>query len=394
MMGKPQLNVCMIGYKFMGRAHSNAYRQVARMMHPAAEPVMKLLVGRTTDAVRAAADEFGWQEIETDWKKAVHRPDIDIVDICTSNDRHTEMSLEAIKAGKHVFCEKPLALNLTDATQMAQAAVDAGVKHMVNFNYRSCPAVSLAKQLIDEGRIGRIYHWRGTYLQDWVMDPDFPLNWRLEKSVSGSGAHGDLNAHIIDLSHWLVGEIAEVAALSETFIKERPLPASTTGLSAIAGEGMGAVTACDALISVARFRNGALGTFEATRFAGGWKNAMAFEINGSKGSLRFEFERMNELQYFNREDPPHAQGFRVIKVTEPIHPYLNAWWPPGHVIGYEHAFTHNVYELLNAIALDKPLHPDFIDGAKVNAVLDAMSQSADTRQYIDVPQVNITASML
>jgi len=263
------------------------------------------------------------------------------------------------------------------------------VQHMVNFNYRVCPAVSLAKQMIEEGLIGRVYHWRGTYLQDWIMDPDFPLNWRLEKSVSGSGAHGDLNAHIIDLANWLVGEIAEVSAMSETFIKERPLPASTTGLSATAGEGKGAVTACDALISVARFRNGALGTFEATRFAGGWKNGMAFEINGSKGSLHFEFERMNELQYFNREDPPHIQGFRTIKVTEPIHPYLNAWWPPGHVIGYEHAFTHNVCNLLNAIALDKPLHPDFIDGAKACAVLDAMTQSADSRQFMSVPEVVI-----
>jgi predicted dehydrogenase len=380
----------MIGYKFMGRAHSNAYRQVARMMQPAAEPVMKLLVGRTPDAVQNARIEYGWQEIETDWHQAFLRPDIDIVDICTSNDTHTGIALEAIKAGKHVLCEKPMAMNLADATRMAQAAVDAGVKHMVNFNYRACPAIALAKQLIDEGRIGRIFHWRGTYLQDWIIDPNFPLVWRLDKSVAGSGSQGDLNAHIIDLANWLVGDIAEVSALCETFIKERPIPAASTGLSATSGEGMGTVTVDDAIISLARFKNGALGTFEATRFAAGWKNALAFEINGSKGSLRFEFERMNELQYFNREDPPHIQGFRTIKVTEPIHPYLNAWWPPGHILGYEHSFTHNIYNFLNAIALDTPVHPDFIDGAKVNAVMEAMNQSAATHQYVDVPDVVIT----
>jgi predicted dehydrogenase len=321
----------------------------------------------------------------------VRRKDIDIVDICTANDMHMEIALAAIKAGKHVFCEKPLAMNLQQATRMAQAAVNAGVKHMVNFNYRALPAICLAKQMIDEGLIGHIYHWRGMYLQDWIMDPAFPLVWRLDKSAAGSGSHGDLNAHIIDMATWLVGDIAEVSAFTETFIKQRPLQAATTGgLSAAAGEGMRPVTVDDAVISLARFSNGALGTFEATRFAGGHKNALSFEINGSKGSLRFEVERLNELQYFNREDPAHVQGFRTIMATESIHPYMNAWWPPGHVIGYEHGFTHQVYELLNAITLNKPVHPDFIDGAKVNAVLDAMSKSADTHKCVTVPKVVIT----
>ncbi|HEY3377368.1 MAG TPA: Gfo/Idh/MocA family oxidoreductase [Armatimonadota bacterium] len=390
-MGKPQLNVAMIGYKFMGKAHSNAFRQVARVMNPDAEPVMKLLVGRTPDALNAAAAEFGWQSTETDWHTAVQREDIDIVDICTANDMHMEIALAALQAGKHVICEKPLAMNVTDATRMAQAAVNAGVKHLVNFNYRTVPAIALAKQLIQEGRIGRIFHWRGEYLQDWIIDPSFPLVWRLDKSVAGSGSHGDLNAHIIDLATWLVGDIAEVSSAMETFVKERPKQAQTTGgLSAAAGEGMGEVTVDDAVISLARFTNGAIGTFEATRFAAGHKNGMGFEINGDKGSIRFNFERMNEVEYFNREDPPHVQGFRTILATESIHPYLQAWWPPGHVLGYEHTFTHQVYNFLNAVAHDTPVHPDFIDGAKVNAVLDAMSESAETRKWIDVPEIKIT----
>lgn len=389
-MAKPKLNVAMIGYKFMGKAHSNAYRQVARMMDPAAEPVMKLLVGRTPDALQAAATEYGWENTETDWRKAIRRSDIDIVDICTANDVHMEMALAALKAGKHVFCEKPLAMNLKQANKMAQAAVDAGVKHMVNFNYRTCPAVALAKQLIDEGRIGKIFHWRGYYLQDWIIDPSFPLVWRLDKNVAGSGAHGDLNAHIIDMALWLVGGISEVSSAMETFVKRRPTQAQTTGgLTAAAGEGYGDVTVDDAVISLARFENGAIGTFEATRFAASHKNDLSFEINGDKGSIRFDFERMNELQYFNREDPAHVQGYRTILATESIHPYMNAWWPPGHVIGYEHGFTHNIYNLLNAIANDKPASPDFIEGARVNAVLDAMSKSAETRKWTDVSEVVI-----
>jgi len=390
-MGKPKLNVAMIGYKFMGKAHSNAYRQVQRMMNPAVEPVMKLLVGRTPEAVQAAAAEFGWDKTETNFKKAVRRKDIDIVDVCTPNDMHLDVVLAALRAGKHVFCEKPLAMNLKDALKMAQTAEDAGVKHMVNFNYRFCPAVSLAKQLIDEGRIGRVFHWRTCYLQDWIIDPTFPLVWRLDKNVAGSGSHGDLNAHLIDLALWLVGDISEVNATMETFVKRRPMQAQTTGgLSAAAGQGFGDVTVDDAVIALARFDNGALGTFEATRFAAGHKNDLFFEINGDKGSLRFEFERMNELQYFNREDPAHAQGFRTILATESIHPYLQAWWPPGHIIGYEHGFIHSIYNFVNAVANNTPTSPDFWEGAKVNAVLDAMTKSSTTRRWIAVPHIAVT----
>lgn len=389
-MAKPQLNVAMIGYSFMGKAHSVGYRQVVRMMDPAAEPVMKLLVGRTPDKVQAAAAQYGWQKTETDWHKAVRRKDIDIVDVSTANDMHMEIVLGALKAGKHVFCEKPLAMNLKQATKMAQAAVDAGVKHMVNFNYRTCPAVALAKQFIDEGRIGRIFHWRACYLQDWIIDPNFPLVWRLDKKVAGSGAHGDLNAHIIDLALWMLGDIAEVTSTMETFVKERPqLAGIDGGLGAAAGEGVGEVTVDDAVISLARFKNGAIGTFEASRFAAGRKNGWFFEINGDKGSVRFEFERMNELYYFNREDPEGTQGFRTILATDGSHPYMRAWWPTGHIIGYEHGFTHSIYNFMNAIANDTKPSPDFVEGAKVNAVLDAMAKSSETRKWVEVPEVQI-----
>ena len=390
MMAKPQLNVAMIGYKFMGKAHSNGYRQMARMMNPPAEPVMRLLVGRTPDALQAAAEEYGWQKTETDWHKAVRRKEIDIVDVCTANDMHMEIVLGALRAGKHVFCEKPLAMNVRQATRMAQAAIDAGVKHMVNFNYRTCPAISLAKQLIDEGRIGRIFHWRAHYLQDWIIDPSFPLVWRLDKDVAGSGSHGDLNAHCIDLALWLVGGMREVTAMTETFVKRRPLQAQTTGgLSAAAGTGFGDVTVDDAIVALARFDNGAIGTFEASRFSAGHKNDLFFEINGDKGSLRFEFERMNELQYFNREDPAHAQGFRTILATESIHPYMQAWWPPGHIVGYEHGHTHNLYNFICAVANNTDASPNFVDGAKVNAVLDAMSKSAETGRWTPVPEIKL-----
>jgi predicted dehydrogenase len=389
-MATPKLNIAMIGYKFMGKAHSNGYRQVARMMDPAAEPVMKVLVGRNQAAVDAAAEQFGWQQTATDWHKVVRRKDIDIIDICTANDTHMEIALGALKAGKHVFCEKPLAMNVKQATRMAQAAIDSGKKHMVNFNYRTCPAIALAKQIINEGRLGRIFHWRASYLQDWIIDPDFPLVWRLDKNVAGSGSHGDLNAHIIDLALWLVGDIAEVTATMETFVKERPVLAETTGgLTAAGGSERGPVTVDDAVIALARFQNGAIGTFEATRFAAGRKNGWYFEINGDRGSVRFEFERMNELYYFNREDPPHLQGFRTILATESIHPYMQAWWPPGHIIGYEHGFTHSIYNFLNAVARDEPASPDFVEGAKVNAVLDAMSKSAETRKWTSIPEVAV-----
>jgi len=379
------INVGLVGYKFMGTAHSNAWRQVAHFFDPQLTPVMKAICGRTEEAVAAAAGKLGWEGYETDWRKLVAREDIDLVDICSpGGPSHREIALGAAANGKHVFCEKPLASSLAMAREMLDAVEKAGVKHMVNFNYRRAPAVALAKQMIEEGLIGEIYHWRAVYLQDWIIDPDFPLVWRLDKSIAGSGPLGDLAAHSIDLAHYLVGEIAQVTAMMQTFIEERPLPAEMAGLAAVAGEERGQVTVEDAVAFLARFENGAFGTFEATRFAAGHKNYNRFEVNGSQGSLAFNFERMNELQYYSREDDPDYQGFRVIQATEPTHPYMSVWWPPAHIIGYEHTFIHGVYDLLNAIAEDEITVPNFVDGVKCQAVLEAVERSAQSGEWVEV----------
>ena len=279
---------------------------------------------------------MGWEGYETDWRKLVAREDIDLVDITTPNRTHRDIAVAAAQAGKHVFCEKPLVMNLAEAKEMLAAVEEAGVKHMVNFNYRRCPAVGLAKEMIEAGELGEIYHWRAAYLQDWIVDPEFPLVWRLRKQVAGSGSLGDLAAHSIDLARYLVGEIEEVVAMAQTFIKERPLPTAMAGISAEAGEERGEVTVEDAAAFMAWFENGVFGTFEATRFALGRRNCNRFEINGSKGSLVFNMERMNELLYYSQEDTKGRQGFRRIQATDPSHPYMEAWWLPGHIIGYEH----------------------------------------------------------
>lgn len=380
-MGKT-INVGLIGYKFMGKAHSNAYRQVGPMMQPEAMPGMKVLCGRNEAGVSAAAAQMGWDEYETDWRKLVRRDDIDLVDICTpSGPSHTEIALEAAAAGKHIFCEKPLAASLADARAMLEAAEKAGVKHMVNFNYRRCPAVALAKQMIAEGLLGEIFHWRSVYLQDWIIDPEFPLVWRLDKSVAGSGPLGDLAAHSIDLAHFLLGPIAKVVGMEQTFIDERPVAEEMGGLQATGGTARAKVTVEDAVAFLARFESGVFGTFEATRFAAGRKNHNRFEVNGSRGSLVWCMETMNELEYYSREDERSPvgglAGFRLIQATDGSHPYMGSWWPPAHIIGYEHGFTHGVYDLLNAIAGDTPITPDFRDGARCQAVLEAVTQSID-----------------
>ncbi|UCH33068.1 MAG: Gfo/Idh/MocA family oxidoreductase [Armatimonadota bacterium] len=378
-MARKQLNVGLIGYKFMGIAHSNAYRQVGRFFDLPVEVVMKAICGRNARGVRAAARKLGWQGYETDYNKLLKRPDIDLVDITAANNMHAEMAIAAAKAGKHVFCEKPLAMDVAQARRMVKAVRDARVRHAICFNYRGAPAVALAKQIIDEGRIGQIFHWRGQYLQDWIIDPKFPLVWRLQKEVAGSGAHGDLIAHLIDIAHFLVGNIAEVVGDMRTFVKQRPVMKETAGgLAARAAKGKGRVTVDDASVFLARFTNGAMGTFEATRFAAGHKNYNFFEINGSKGSLRFCFERMNELEFYDRDDPDHLQGFRVVQATDSKHPYVAAWWPPGHIIGYEHTFIHTVYNVITAIAANKMPSPNFNDGLKCQAVLEAAAKSVKT----------------
>lgn len=379
-----ELRFGLIGYKFMGKAHSHALRDVSMFFDLPAKPVMRVLCGRDAAGVQQAADKFGWESVETRWERVIERDDVDVVDISTPSDSHKEIALAAAKAGKHILCEKPLALTVADAKEMLETVQKAGVKHMTGFNYRRVPAVQLAKKLIQEGFIGRIFHFRATYLQDWIIDPDFPLVWRLQKEIAGQGPLGDLGAHIIDLGRFLVGEIDEVAGATETFIKERPLPEAQGGLSATAGAEKGRVTVDDAAIFVARFQGGALGSFEATRFAAGRKNYNRFEINGSEGSLVFNLEQLNQLEVYSRNDPAFAQGFKTILVTETVHPYMNAWWPPGHIIGYEHTFVHEMADLIRGIAEDVPVTPDFVDGVRCQEVLEAVESAAAQRSWVKV----------
>ena len=378
-----QLQVALIGYKFMGKSHSNAYRQVAHFFPDlGAVPVMNTLCGRDRAGVEQAARQMGWQQVATDWHEVVRRPDIDLIDIVTPGDSHAEIAIAAAQAGKHVFCEKPLANTVAEAERMVEAVQKAGVRNMVAFNYRRVPAIAYARQLINEGRIGRIYHFRARYLQDWIMDPNFPLVWRLDKNAAGSGPMGDLGAHVIDLARYLVGEFDEVTGMAETFIKERPLlESSDAGLGASGGARKGLVTVEDAAAFVTRFTNGAMGTFEVSRFAGGNKNSNTFEINGSLGSIRFNLERLNELEFLDLSQPSTEQGFRDLMITDGAHPYMAAWWPAGHIIGWEHTFTHEVRDLLQAIAGKTEVHPDFVDGLRVQQVLDAVERAAASKRW-------------
>jgi predicted dehydrogenase len=374
-MAKKKLNVAMIGYDFMGRAHSNAWRQVARFMPDLPyEPVMKVVTGRTEAKVKEAAERLGWEEYATRWEDVIARKDIDIIDICTPGDSHMPIGVAAAEAKKNILCEKPLANTLTDAEKMWDAANKAGVIHMLCHNYRRCPAVALAKQLIDAGKIGKIYHYRGTYLQDWIVDPAFPRVWRLEKSRAGSGSLGDILSHTMDLSRYLVGEPVEVNGLLKTFITERPLPDNPAK--------KGPVDVDDAALSLVRYDNGAVGYLEGTRFATGRKNYNRFEINGAKGSIVWDLEQLNELQLYVEEGP--NSGFRTILVTDGKHPYVGAWWPPGHIIGYEHSFTHTVYDFLRAIAEQKLPSPSFEDGYKNQRVLDAIERSAREGKWVKI----------
>jgi predicted dehydrogenase len=383
---KDTLNVGLVGYKFMGKAHSNALQRIGMFFDPSIKIARKAICGRDEELVRQSAEKFGWEGYETSWEKLITRDDIDMIDITTPSNVHKDIAIEAAAAGKHIFCEKPLALTLKDAREMLKAVQDNGVKHQIGFNYRFAPAVQLAKKLIDEGKLGTIYHFRGLFLQDFIMDPEFPLVWRLDKSIAGSGSLGDLGAHLIDIARFLVGDFDKVIGMNKTFIKERPIVGKMTGLSGKAQDNAdrGRVTVDDATLFLAEFQNGALGSFEATRFAQGHKNGMSFEINGSKGSIKFEFERMNELQYFNASDEEGMQGFRLIQATEGIHPYMHAWWPAGHVIGYEHTLVHELYEFAEAISKDTPTSPGFTDGVKCSQVLEAVDTSIEEKQWIEV----------
>ncbi len=381
------LNVAIIGAKFMGKAHSNAWLSAPRFFDMPAKPVLKVACGQDRASLQQFADNWGWEEIDTDWQRVIARPDIDIVDIAVPQYLHKEIAVAAAKAGKHLFCEKPLAMNVAEAQAMWDAARTAKVVNYLNHNYRRVPAVILAKQLIDEGKIGTIYHWRGAYLQSWIMDPNFPLTWHLRKETAGAGPNIDLNSHSLDLARFLVGDIAEVSAMTANFITERPLPgkgaATFSAGSGGAGE-MGTVTVEDAAFLVVRFKNGALGSFDATRFASGRKNSNTFEIYGSKGAITFDLERMNELHYFSTDDPPHAQGFRTILATESVHAYIANWWPPGHTIGYEHEFVHAVVDFVKAIVEGTEIRPNFEDGVAETKVMEAALQSAESGNRVTI----------
>lgn len=382
------MNVAIIGTKFMGKAHSNAWLNSPHFFDMGIKPVLKVAVGTDAEATRKFADNWGWEDVETDWRKVIERKDIDIVDISTPTYLHHEMAIAAAAAGKHIFLEKPFSLSLQQAREMYDAVKKAGVVHYVNHNYRRVPAVRLAKRLIDDGFVGRIFHWRGTYLQDWIVDPNFPLTWHLRAETAGSGPHGDLNSHSVDLARYLVGDIKAVTAMMTTFIKERPLPGKGAAtFSAGSGEAtdMGKTTVDDAAFMLAEFENGALGSFEASRFAPGRKNYNYFEIYGSEGSIIFNLERMNELQIFSRNDPAHAQGFRTIMATEGgQHDYIANWWPPGHMIGYEHEFHHAVVDFMSAIEHGTEIAPNFYDGLKEMEVLSAGIESAQTGRKVEV----------
>jgi predicted dehydrogenase len=379
---KPRLGVGMIGYAFMGAAHSQAWRTAGRFFDLPYAVDRAVLSGRDADAARSAADRLGWASVETDWRRVVERDDVDLVDVCTPGDTHAEIAIAALAAGKHVLCEKPLANTVAEAASMAEAAEAAaarGVRSMVGFNYRRVPALALARRLVADGRIGEIRHVRAQYLQDWIVDPQFPLVWRLQRDRAGSGALGDIGAHIVDATQFVTGQrIAGVSAITETFVRRRPLlSASSGGLSAAgASTEYGDVTVDDAALFTARFDGGALGSFEATRFATGRKNAIRIEVNGSAGSLAFDFEAMNELQFHDASADGDTAGFTRIQVTEPTHPYMANWWPPGHLIGYEHTFTHEVVDLLGDIAAGRDPVPSFADGLQVQQVLAAVEASA------------------
>ncbi|TWD84768.1 putative dehydrogenase [Kribbella amoyensis] len=383
------LGIGLIGYAFMGAAHSQAWRSAPRFFELPLHPDLNVLCGRDAEAVTAAADRLGWKETETDWRKLLQRDDVDLVDVCTPGDSHAEIAIAALEAGKHVLCEKPLANTVAEAEAMtaaADAAAAKGIRSMVGFTYRRVPAIGLARKLVADGRIGTIRHVRAQYLQDWIADPEAPLSWRLDKEKAGSGALGDIGAHIVDLTQFITGErITEVSGQLETFVKERPKAAAHSGLSGTASAERGPVTVDDAAVFISRFSGGAVGVFEATRFATGRKNAIRIEINGSASSLSFDFEDMNLLHYYDANEDPETAGFRRILATEPVHPYVGAWWPPGHLLGYEHGFTHQVVDLIAAIAEGKDPAPSFADGLQVQRVLAAVEDSSATRQWQEIP---------
>ncbi|GAA3311140.1 Gfo/Idh/MocA family protein [Arthrobacter ramosus] len=388
------LRVAMIGYGFMGAAHSQGWRTGPRVFDLPAEPEMAVIVGRNADAVEEAARKWGWAESATDWREVIARDDIDIVDIVTPGDSHAEIAIAALEAGKHVLCEKPLANTVAEAEAMAEAAERAaarGIRAMVGFTYRRVPAVTFLRNLIAEGVVGTVHQVRASYRQDWLVDPEMPLAWRLQKEHAGSGALGDIGAHAIDLAQFVTGmHLEKVSGTIDTIVKERPLPVSASGLSGKGAPVYGQVTVDDIAIFAGRFESGALASFEASRFATGRKNALAIEVSGDKGALAFDLEDLNNIHFYDRTALADRQGFRKILVTESEHPYVSAWWPAGHMLGYEHGFSHQVKDLIEGIAEGTDPHSTFADGLRVQRVLDAVERSSEndsawTRVSVDIP---------
>jgi predicted dehydrogenase len=397
----------MIGCGFMGKAHSNAWRQAPFFFPLKAKIELQTVCGRNAAGVQAARARLGWQYAATDWREVVESPLIEVIDIVTHNDSHAEIAIAAAKAGKHVLCEKPLALNVKQAEAMLAAAEKAKVVHMVCQNYRRVPALAQAKRMIADGALGQIYHYHARYAQDWLVDPEAPMQWKLDKALSGSGAHGDIGVHLIDLARYLVGELKEVCGMTHTFVRERPLaqkaaadppakpgPKVGKGKTGQGGTGspakpagpLGKVMVDDACAFIGAFENGALANLEATRYAPGRKNQMAIEINGSKGSLCFDFEEMNRLKFCDATSLPDRQGFRDILVLQPggVHPYVGQWWRAGHPLGYEHTFVHTVADFVNACVEGNPVHPTFEDGLRNQRVLAAVEESVKRRAWVRV----------
>ncbi|MEV7934232.1 Gfo/Idh/MocA family oxidoreductase [Curtobacterium sp. NPDC089185] len=379
-----RLRVAMVGHGFMGAAHSQGWRTAPRFFDLGVETEMAVVVGRDPERTEAARRQYGWQTASTDWRAAVTDPDIDVVDICSPGSSHVEVAIAALRAGKHVLCEKPLANSVAEAEAMTEAAAAAradGVRSMVGFSYRRVPAIALARQLVQAGRLGTVRQVRALYLQDWLADPEGPMTWRLDKALAGSGSLGDIGAHAIDLVEHVTGaQLSTVSGTLETFVHERPLMAEGVGLSGTASEERGQVTVDDAAFFLGRLAggaaDGAIGTFEATRYATGRKNGLTLEISGSEGAIQFDLESMNELRLYEASAPAGEQGFRRILVTEPEHPYMAAWWPTGHLIGYEHTFSHEVKDFVQAIIAGEDPSPSFEEGLHVQQVLDAVERSA------------------
>jgi predicted dehydrogenase len=394
-MSQPTTRICLIGQKFMGRAHSNAYLKAPKFFELASQPVMHTVCARNAGELAEFKNRWGWQHATTNWKEAVTNPEIDLIDVTTPNNQHLDITLAALEAGKHVACEKPLAATLSDARQMRDAAKKAKkIKTFVWYSYRRVPAVTLAHQLVKEGRLGRIYHVRAYYLQDWA-GPDVPLIWRFSKEVAGSGSHGDLGAHIIDMARFITGdEITEVSgAIAETFIKERIIPSqgSAGGLAggAVAGSKKGKVGVDDAMLFLARFKGGAVGSFEATRFATGYQNKNGVEIHGEKGAVSIDFEDLTWLRFYDRTEDRKVQGWHRINVSHgPEHPYANNWWPDAHSIGYEHTFINQAADMLNVLGGAAPVAPlpDFEDAFKTQQVLEAATVSAAERRPVKIAE--------